>query len=269
MKTKSRISVIVNGAMGKMGSTVISAVDKSDDMKIVGAVDVKSKKNQITLPYSGDVIEIKSSFTELLDQIKPNVIVDFTNGNVANKIFIESIKRGISVVSGSTGLSDKDLTEISTLAANSKIGCLHASNFAIGAVLLMHLASIASSYFDYVDLIESHHEMKIDAPSGTAISIAKAIVNSRGRKFESNDTLEETLKGTRGGIYEGVNIHSARIPGRVARHEVVFGGPGQTLTMLHDSINRESFMPGVLMGIRKVIVTDRLIVGLDDLLDLK
>ena len=179
MKTKSRISVIVNGAMGKMGSTVISAVDKSDDMKIVGAVDVKSKKNQITLPYSGDVIEIKSSFTELLDQIKPNVIVDFTNGNVANKIFIESIKRGISVVSGSTGLSDKDLTEISTLAANSKIGCLHASNFAIGAVLLMHLASIASSYFDYVDLIESHHEMKIDAPSGTAISIAKAIVNSR------------------------------------------------------------------------------------------
>ena len=112
MKTKSRISVIVNGAMGKMGSTVISAVDKSDDMKIVGAVDVKSKKNQITLPYSGDVIEIKSSFTELLDQIKPNVIVDFTNGNVANKIFIESIKRGISVVSGSTGLSDKDLTEI-------------------------------------------------------------------------------------------------------------------------------------------------------------
>ena len=265
MIDSKRISVVVNGALGKMGSTVISAVNGAEDMDLVGAVDIKSNKDKI----SENNLVIESDLEDLLKKSNPDVVVDFTNGESSKIAFHKCISRGISVVSGSTGLSDQDISFIEDLSKQNKVGCLHASNFAIGAILLMHLASIASKYFDYADLLESHHEMKIDAPSGTALSIVKSMLKGKGKDFLSNNTLEETLKNTRGGDIRGINIHSARIPGRVARHEVVFGAQGQTFTLLHDSINRESFMPGVLTGIRHVVSSDRLTIGLDNLLGLK
>ena len=172
------------------------------------------------------------------------------------------------VVSGSTGLSPEDLDEIRQLASSNGVGVISASNFALGAVLLMHLAGIASKYFDYADLLESHHEMKLDAPSGTALSIAEAMVEGRGSGFEQNVADLETLAGTRGGDYQGINVHSARMPGRVARHEVVFGALGQTFTMIHDSINRESFMPGVMLATKRVVEENQLVIGLANVLGL-
>ena len=136
-------------------------------------------------------------------------------------------------------------------------------------MLLGHLAGIAARYFDYADLIESHHEMKIDSPSGTALSIARAMAEGRGKPFKSVVSEKETLTGARGGVHDGINIHSARMAGRGARHEVVFGATGQTLTMTHDSINRESFMPGVLLAVRHVMTLDHMVVGLDRVLGLK
>jgi 4-hydroxy-tetrahydrodipicolinate reductase len=133
---------------------------------------------------------------------------------------------------------------------------------------MMHLAGLASKYFDYADLIESHHEAKIDAPSGTALSIAEAMIEGRGSGFDQNEAELQTLQGTRGGEYNGINVHSARMPGRVARHEVVFGARGQTLTMIHDSINRDSFMPGVVLAVKRVVDERRLIVGLAEVLGL-
>jgi 4-hydroxy-tetrahydrodipicolinate reductase len=176
---------------------------------------------------------------------------------------------GVHVVSGSTGLSAEDLEKAAALAQQHSTGIISASNFALGAVLLGHLAAIASQYFDYADLIESHHEAKIDAPSGTALSIAQAMAEARDKRFSQNVAEKFLVPGTRGGDFEGINIHSARMPGRVARHEVVFGGPGQTLTMIHDSINRESFMPGVLLAVKRVVTQDGLIVGLDRVLGLE
>ena len=204
----------------------------------------------------------------MLDAVSPDVVVDFTNRDGARAAFSACLPRGVNVVSGSTGLSPEDLEEARALASEHSTGAISASNFALGAVLLGHLAGIAAKYFDYADLIESHHEAKVDAPSGTALSIARAMAEGRGSRFTQNVAEKQTLPGTRGADFEGINIHSARMPGRVARHEVVFGGPGQTLTLVHDSLNRESFMPGVLTAVKQVVTQDGLIVGLDRVLGL-
>ena len=266
MTDKKKLSVAINGVLGKMGSTVLIAVDQADDMDVVAGIDTKSNSTTLHLPISDKDIYLGKSLSDALDAARPDVVVDFTNAEVAKKVFVDSIDRGVRVVSGSTGLNDLDLNEIKSHADKNQIGCIHASNFAVGAVLLIYLSGIASKYFDYVDLIESHHEMKVDAPSGTALSIVNSMIDGRKNDFEQNETLDELLPNTRGGSYKGINIHSARLPGRVARHEVVFGGPGQTFTMLHDSINRESFMPGVIVGIRNVMELKSLVVGLDSVL---
>jgi len=172
-------------------------------------------------------------------------------------------------VSGSTGLLPDDLDQIKEQASSKGVGVISASNFALGGVVLMHLAGIASKYFEYADLLESHHEMKVDAPSGTALSIAKSMIEGRGKGFEQNFADLQTLDGTRGGDFQGINVHSARMPGRVARHEVVFGAVGQTLTMIHDSINRESFMPGVMLGVKHVVGQQDLVIGLASVLGLE
>ena len=179
-----------------------------------------------------------------------------------------SIPKGINLVSGSTGLLDKDYKAINQLCRTYKVGVLSASNFAIGAVLMMKLAAITGKYFEYADLIESHHENKIDAPSGTAISIAEAASSNRDKKYFQNIVEKETIKNTRGGSLNGVQIHSARMPGRVARHELVFGGLGQTFSMIHDSIDRDSFMPGVILGIKEIIKKQNLLIGLDKVMDI-
>ena len=133
---------------------------------------------------------------------------------------------------------------------------------------MIHLAKVAARFFDYVDLTEMHHEAKVDAPSGTALAIAMAAVSGKGASFVSPKVERESLPGTRGGLYDGVNIHSARMPGRMAHHELVFGTLGQTLSIRHDSISRESFMPGVLMAVRQVVKSPGLTVGLENILGL-
>ena len=143
-----------------------------------------------------------------------------------------------------------------------------ASNFAIGAVLMIHLAKQASQYFDYAEIIEMHQEKKVDAPSGTALTTAREMVQARGKPFERHPTQQETIPGTRGGSEDGVTIHSVRLPGRVAHQEVIFGGLGQTLSIRHDSVSRESFLPGVMLAIREVMKRQELVVGLDKLIGL-
>ena len=169
---------------------------------------------------------------------------------------------------GSTGIGDDTLELADSLASKHEVGIFVAPNFALGAVIMVHLAKVASPYFDYVDLTEIHHEAKIDAPSGTAIAMARAVVEGKGGAFKAPRAEKEIISGTRGGDHEGVTIHSARMPGRVAHHEMVFGALGQTLTLRHDSINRESFMPGVAMAIRHVVNNPGLVVGLENILGL-
>ncbi len=264
----TEITVAINGALGRMGSTVLSAAAAEDGVTPVGGADTAATSGTVTIPGTSVSVPLAPDLSSLFTDVKPDVVVDFTNGAAAREAINTCVEAGVRVVSGSTGLSPEDLDEIGQLAAERRIGVISASNFALGAVVLMHLAGIASKYFDYADLIESHHEAKVDAPSGTALSIAKAMVDGRGSRFDQNTAELQTLADTRGGNYQGINIHSARMPGRVARHEVVFGALGQTLTLTHDSINRDSFMPGVMLAVKRVISENGLIVGLDSVLGL-
>lgn len=262
------ITVAVNGALGRMGSTVLTAAAAEDGVVPVGGADIAASADSVVISGTSVSVPLATSLSALFETVTPDVVVDFTNGEAAKDAIITCIEAGVRVVSGSTGLSPEDLDEISRHAADRGVGVISASNFALGAVLLMHLAGIASKYFDYADLLESHHEMKLDAPSGTALSIAEAMIEGRGSEFVQNVADLETLAGTRGGSYKGINVHSARMPGRVARHEVVFGALGQTFTMIHDSINRESFMPGVMLATKRVIEEDQLVIGLANVLGL-
>ena len=265
----AEIKVAVNGILGRMGSTVLGAVTDEPGMVPVGGADLMASAGQsIPLPDGSGSIPAFNNLSALLDSVEVEVVVDFTNGEAAAEAMRTAIENGVRVVSGSTGVSAEDLEHARALSEERGVGVISASNFALGAVLLGHLAGIASQYFDYADLLESHHEAKVDAPSGTALSIAESMARGKGGPFTSSNTEKETLAGVRGGVYSGINVHSARMQGRVARHEVVFGAQGQTLTMIHDSIDRGSFMPGVITAIRHVMTLDSMIVGLDKVLGL-
>ena len=260
------INVVVNGALGKMGQQVLSAVSGEDDMCAVAGVDHAASDATVSTPDGAVSLPLSSSLSDVLEGV--DVVVDFTNAEGASGVIREATSRKVNVVVGSTGIQEAALEEAATLAGEHGVGIIIAPNFAMGAVVMTHLARIAAPFFDYADLTEMHHENKIDAPSGTALAIAQATVEGKGGSFEAPEAEKELVVGTRGGTLDGVTIHSARMPGRVAHHELVFGALGQTLTLRHDSVSRESFMPGVLLAIREVVDRPGLTVGLDRILGL-
>ncbi len=264
----SEITVAVNGVLGRMGDTVLNAVEQEPGMVPVGGADVAAGSTKTVKTPDGAELPLASDLASLFEISKPDVVVDFTNAVGGKSAMDACIEHGVKCVSGSTGITPDEMAAIGEKAAAAGVGVISASNFALGCVVLIHLARIASEYFDYADLIESHHEMKIDAPSGTALSIVQAMLEGKGGNFDQNIVETELLKGTRGGSTGGINVHSARMPGRVARHEVVFGALGQTLTLLHDSVSRDSFMPGVMLAVRRVVDENSMIVGLDKVLGL-
>jgi 4-hydroxy-tetrahydrodipicolinate reductase len=171
-----------------------------------------------------------------------------------------------NLVLGASGLTDDNLRQLDAVAHDKGIGVIVAPNFALGAVVLKKLVEQAAAYFDYVDIVESHHEAKIDAPSGFAMALAKSIGDNN--EFTRNITEKENLPGTRGGEYKGVTIHSIRMAGRSAHHEVILGAQGQTLSLRHDTLGRDCYMPGVLRCIREVVNRPGLVVGLENILGL-
>lgn len=264
----SEITVAVNGVLGRMGSTVLNAVEQEPGMVPVGGADLFAGANTTVETASGNELPLAKDLEALFMTVKPDVVVDFTNAEGGTTAMRTCIASAVRCVSGSTGIAPDELDAIGASASEAGVGVISASNFALGCVVLIHLARIASSYFDYADVIESHHEMKIDAPSGTALSIVQAMLEGKGSDFDQNIVEKELLAGTRGGSMGGINVHSARMPGRVARHEVVFGALGQTLTLLHDSVDRQSFMPGVMLAVRRVVNEKSMIIGLDKVLGL-
>ncbi len=262
----STINVAVNGALGKMGQQVLSAVSGESDMRALAGSDAAAVSDTVSLPDGSSSLPLSSSPRDALDGVQ--VVVDFTNAEGASEVMRTAAPRKVNVVIGSTGIQDAAIHEAGALAEEHGVGIIIAPNFALGAVVMTHLARVAAPFFDYADLTEMHHENKIDAPSGTALAIARAASEGKGASFEAPQPEKELVAGTRGGVLDGVTIHSARMPGRVAHHELVFGALGQTLTLRHDSVSRESFMPGVLMAIREVVKRPGLTVGLDKLLAL-
>ena len=253
------IKVLVSGALGRMGRTVIDAVKGDSQLELVGAVDI----------FEGEVggLKVETDLSAALDSHKPDVMVDFTQPDSVFKNVITALSKKVSPVVGTTGLSDEQKNKISASADENKTPAFIAPNFAIGAVLMMKISQQVAKYFPDAEIIELHHDKKLDAPSGTAELTAKMIAEVREKHFQGNPNETEKIPHVRGGDYEGMKIHSVRLPGFVAHQEVIFGGLGQTLTIRHDSTGRDSFMPGVLLACKKVRNLQGLTVGLDKLLD--
>jgi len=262
------IKVVIHGVLGRVGQEVLRAVCTNAEMQAVGAVDIKAKGKRLALPGGASEIPLSDDIDSILSSTNPDVMVDFTLYQAAMPAIRTAVKKNVNLVIGTTGFSQQDIDEIEKLCHVNKIGAVVASNFAIGAILMIHLAKIASKYFDYAEIIEKHHEKKADAPSGTALSTAKAMVQARGNGFTMPPLEKETLSGTRGGQIDGISIHSVRMPGYVANQDVIFGALGQTLKISHETISREAFMPGVIMAVKHVNENKGLIVGLENMLGL-
>jgi 4-hydroxy-tetrahydrodipicolinate reductase len=263
MTSQTNIRVAIHGAAGRVGREVLRAVGAASDMTLTAAIDRIPQANLDPLP--ADVpyfIDVRDALTHA----PSDVIVDFSLAAASYAMLPQALDAGARPVIGTTGFSDDQLNHIDALCREHKLGGVLAPNFTIGAVLLTRLAAMAAPYFDYVDLIEEHHEMKVDAPSGTALAIAKAIHEAHPEAFAHNNPEREPLPGSRGADYHGISVHSARMPGRMAHHQVTFGGPGQSLTLRHDTNNRECYMPGVLLAVRKVGELEGLTIGLEKLM---
>ncbi|WP_033292387.1 4-hydroxy-tetrahydrodipicolinate reductase [Amycolatopsis jejuensis] len=248
--TESPIRVGVLGARGRMGATVVKAVEGAADLELVAALD------------TGD------DFASLA---RAQVVVDFTHPDAVMDNLRYLVSRDLHAVVGTTGFSEERLAELRGLLADKpSLGVLIAPNFALGAVLAMRFAAQAAKYYASAEIIELHHNRKADAPSGTAAHTARMIAAARASAgvAPGSDATTSELDGARGASVEDVHVHSVRLPGLVAHEEILFGGEGETLTIRHDSLDRTSFMPGVLLGVRSVVARPGLTVGLENVLDL-
>jgi 4-hydroxy-tetrahydrodipicolinate reductase len=241
------IKVGVLGARGRVGAEVCRAVEATEDMELVAAVDLGDART----PLAG-----------------ADAVVDFTHPDAVMDNVRWCVERGVHTVVGTTGFDAAKLRTVRQwLAAHAGANVLIAPNFAIGAVLMMYFAQKAAPFFESVEIVELHHPNKADAPSGTARRTAELV--AAARKEPSPDATTTQLDGARGAEVEGVRVHAVRLSGLVAHQEVLLGGHGETLTIRHDSLSRESFMPGVLLGVRQVAtLSERLTVGIEPLLGL-
>jgi len=264
------IKIVVNGAAGKMGREVVKAISNEKDMKLVGAVDMDQTGLDAGLGagIGATNVPITKDLKGAIQEAKPDVVIDFTHPNVVMANVRTILDNKANAIVGTTGLSDDNLSEIKTLCEKNGVNCIVAPNFAIGAVLMMMFSRTAAKHLPNVEIIELHHDKKADAPSGTALKTAEMILQSDAAKglVKGRDAEIEKLAGARGGDMGGIHIHSVRLPGFVASQEVIFGGLGQTLKIRHDSISRESFMPGVIMAVRKIKSLKGLVYGLENIL---
>lgn len=249
--------IIVNGACGRMGQEVVKTIVLEREDILVGVCDrINVGKNIMELlALDAEKLIIKDDLEGLIRETRPEVIIDFTTPTVVMENIRIGLSNGVNMIVGTTGITEVDLEIIEKMARENKANILIAPNFALGAVLMMRFAAEAARYFPAVEIIELHHDQKLDSPSGTAIKTAELINKNRKEDRGSEKEEIEKLSGARGADAEGVKIHSVRLPGLVAHQEVIFGGEGQTLLIRHDSYNRKSFMPGVKLALdRKSVV---------------
>ena len=275
MTNQAPIPVVVVGAAGKMGREVVKAVSQADDMTLLGVVERGAAGigedigeligcGPLEVPLTND---LEGTLAFAAQEKRLGVMVDFTHPSSVYENIRSAIAYGIRPVVGTTGLTPEQLQDLAEFADKASTGCLIAPNFSIGMVLLQQAAIQASQYFDHVEIIELHHNQKADAPSGTALKTAQMLAEL-GKPFNPAQVKEsETLQGARGGLGpEDIRIHSVRLPGLIAHQEVIFGAPGQIYTLRHDTSDRACYMPGVLLGIRKVMELKTLVYGLEKLL---
>lgn len=258
------IKVLVCGAGGRMGREVVKAVWGQEDLTLVGAVDVKDiGKDAGEVAGIGKIgVPIEEDLVYAIKRTSPDVMVDFTTPSSVKDNIKKAMENKVVPVVGTTGLKNDDIEEIKSWAKEFGVGAFIAPNFSLGANLMMQMAKYAARFFKSVEIIELHHDKKLDAPSGTAIKTAQMLSEEQVLPPCGEE------QPSRGDIRWGVRIHSVRLPGLVAHQEIIFGGQGETLTIRHDAPSRECYMPGVITAIRKAIGIKEVIVGLDKLLGL-
>ncbi|MBY9081676.1 4-hydroxy-tetrahydrodipicolinate reductase [Paenibacillus sp. HN-1] len=263
-----RIRVVVSGAGGRMGKEVVKLVLQDEELELAAAVDRSSMGKDagtlVGLPEAGVTV------TDDLDaalSAGADVLVDFTIPQSAYANTAAAIRHGVRPVTGTTGFTPEQIDELDKQCQERGIGGLIAPNFSIGAILLMKFAAQAAKYFPHLEIIEYHGDQKLDAPSGTSIKTAEMIAEVRKELRQGNPNEEEILEGARGGYYNGFRIHSVRLPGVFAQEEVVFGGDGQSLKIRHDSYERAGYMPGVKLGIQKVMSYTGLVYGFEHFIE--
>ncbi len=265
------IKVIIAGPRGKMGRAAVEMVQETERFQLVAVLDRKNGGKFLNdlegFAGQGTDVPVYEDHEECFKTVEADVLIDLTTPEVGRIHTLSALSHGIRPVVGTTGFSDDDLEELRTLTKEKEIGCIIAPNFAIGAILMMKFAQNAAKFFSDVEILEMHHDQKLDAPSGTAIKTAQLISEERVARKQGHPNEKETIPGARGADFDGMRIHSVRLPGLIAHQEVIFGGEGQTLTIRHDSYDRKSFMSGVKVSVDTVMNLDQLVYGLENILD--
>lgn len=264
------IKVAVAGASGRMGREVVKMVLRDPELRLVAAVDNSSSKDidaGVLVGMEPCGVPMSNDLAHALAETKPDVLVDFTVPKFAVVNTRLAIEHNVRPVVGTTGFTPQDIEELDKLCQEKRIGGLIAPNFSIGAILMMKFAAQAAKYMPHVEIIEYHGDQKLDAPSGTSIKTAELIAENRKELRQGNPNEEETIEGSRGGYYNGFRIHSVRLPGVFAQQEVIFGGHGQTLKIRHDSFDREGYMSGVNIAVKKVLTYEGMVYGFEHFID--
>ncbi len=261
------IRIVMSGA-GNMGRQIMGAVEAADDLELVGALDGLAEDGVIVI--NGREVPLRRSLNALAEW-SPDVVIDFSNAAWTEQLVPVAAAAGVRPVIGTSGLSDDAAAAVERQVNEAGLGGVLAANFALGAVVMMHLANVAAPLFESVEIIEQHHDGKVDAPSGTAVATAQSMRAARDTDFRRNTAERHNVDGSdsRGAGLGGASLHSVRLPGLVAHQVIIFGGADETLTIRHDSMSRASFIPEILRAVRAVPQLDHLVVGLDRLLGLR
>ncbi|WP_141433316.1 4-hydroxy-tetrahydrodipicolinate reductase [Bacillus sp. 03113] len=264
-----KIKIVIAGPRGRMGREAVKLVQDTENYELVAVLDHKYNGKQLSEieGFSGLEIPIYSDIEACFQEVKPAVLIDLTTPEVGMYHTKTALTYGVRPVVGTTGFSPEDLKELEGLCSEKELGCIIAPNFALGAVLMMKFSQWAGKYFQDVEIIELHHDQKLDAPSGTAVKTAEMIAEARTKKEQGHPNEKEVIQGARGANFEGMHIHSVRLPGLIAHQQVLFGADGQTLTIRHDSYNRASFMSGVKLAVDTVLTIDVLVYGLENIME--
>ncbi|MFC0415437.1 4-hydroxy-tetrahydrodipicolinate reductase [Cytobacillus solani] len=263
------IKIVIAGPRGRMGREAVRLVQQTDNFHLVAVVDHKNDGGSLSDfdGFSGLDIPVYTNIEECFQKVEADVLIDLTTPEFGMLHTKTALSYGVRPVVGTTGFTKENVNELEAICKEKGLGCIIAPNFAIGAVLMMKFAQLAGKYFNDVEIIELHHDEKLDAPSGTAVKTAEMIAEVREAKQQGHLNEKETIAGARGADFDGMRIHSVRLPGLIAHQQVMFGATGQTLTIRHDSYNRASFMSGVKLAVDTVMKIDTLIYGLENIIE--
>lgn len=265
----NKVKIVIAGPRGRMGKEAVYLTGRTDNFELVGVLDHKYEGQRLNEleGFTGYDVPIYTDIETCLKTEEPDVLIDLTTPEYGMYHAKTALNYGVRPVVGTTGFTDQDLAELEALCEDVDRGCIIAPNFALGAVLMMKFSKMAAKYFENVEIIELHHDQKLDAPSGTALKTAQLIGEVREPKKQGHANEKETIAGARGADYEGMRIHSVRLPGLIAHQQVLFGADGESLTLKHDSYNRTSFMSGVKFAVEEVLKANVLIYGLENIME--